>query len=216
MPTLSHSVERRPSSWFRHGVAIGGWSRLDGVVIVITGPIASGKSTIAKALAAALIDAGVRAAVIDLDVVHDEVVADGAPADDDAWTSARRRAAAATNALASDGVDVVIAEGSYNRPGDREAFDRELRVGTSPVYIALRVSYEGALRRARGDPTRGRSRDASFLAAHFASRAAVLAAPPATDIVIDTERTTAAAAAAMIVDLVRPVVDRTTRRSDAS
>ncbi len=216
MPALSHCRERPPSSWSQSAIAFVGAVQTGRVVIVITGPIASGKSTIANALAAELRDGGVRAVVIDLDVVHDELIAEGAPADDDAWTVARRRAAAATNALASDGIDVVIAEGSYNLPSAREAFDRHLVDGANPVYVRLEVSYEEALRRAQGDPTRGRSREPGFLRAHFAAHAAVLAAAPSTDIVIDTERTTATVAAATIVDLVRPAVDRSTRRPDAT
>ena len=97
---------------------------------------------------------------------------------------------------------VVIAEGSFNLPSDRAAFVRQLRPGSGLVFVTLLVSFDEALRRAQGDPTRGRSRDPQFLAAHFAARREVLAAAPATDIVIDTERTTAQAAAETIARLV--------------
>jgi hypothetical protein len=72
------------------------------------------------------------------------------------------------------------------------------------VFVTLQVSFAEALRRAQGDPTRGRSRDAQFLGSHFAARHDVLAAVPATDIVVDTEQTTAKAAAEMIARLVGP------------
>jgi len=186
------------------------------VVIVITGPIASGKSTVAQALAAKLDDAGRRAAVIDLDLVHDELIAQGTPADDVAWSLARDRAAAQANGLVADGVDVVIAEGSFNVPSDRARFAGSLRIGEAPVYVTLQVSFEEALRRAQGDPTRGRSRDPDFLRSHFADRGDVLAAVPATDIVIDTERTTAAAAATAITDRLVTYDDDSDRRPDAS
>ena len=62
------------------------------MVIVITGPIASGKSTVALELTRELERRGVRAAVIDLDLVHDEVV-HASLSDDATWTLARRRAA---------------------------------------------------------------------------------------------------------------------------
>jgi adenylylsulfate kinase-like enzyme len=174
------------------------------VVIVITGPIASGKSTVARELARKLGLADVQAAVIDLDLVHDQLIAIGSPSDDSTWTLARREAATVANAFREDGLAVVIADGSFNLPSDRAAFAQHLRPGLGLVFVTLQVSFDGALRRVQGDPTRGRSRDPQFLASHFVARRDVLAAPPATDIVIDTERTTATAAADTIARLVGP------------
>ena len=172
------------------------------MVIVITGPIASGKSTVANELARQLAVDDDPAAVIDLDLVHDRLVANGSPSDDSAWTLARREAATIATAAHEDGAPVVIAEGSFNLPSDRAAFAKHLRPGVTVVFVTLLVSFEEALRRAQGDPTRGRSRDPRFLASHFAARHDVLAAAPATDIVIDTDQTTATAAAATIARLV--------------
>jgi len=86
------------------------------LIIVITGPIASGKSTIAREVARQLERARVRAAVIDLDLVHDAIVADGSTPRDATWHAARRRAASDANALTRDDVAVVVAEGSFNLP----------------------------------------------------------------------------------------------------
>ena len=172
-------------------------------MIVITGPIASGKSTLAREVANVLERSGLPATVIDLDIVHDTVVASGPTRDDAAWTEARGWAAAQANALHEEGVSMVIAEGSFNTPGDREAFAGHLPPGLAPVYVTLRVSYEEALRRAQGDPTRGMSRDPAFLQPYFAAGRETFATTPATDLVIDTERTTVAAAAAAVADLAR-------------
>jgi len=174
------------------------------VIIVITGPIASGKSTVAGALARELEVMGVRAAVIDLDLVHDQLTDHGSSSHESSWTLARRETAIAATALQVEGVAVVIAEGSFNLPSDRATFARHLRSSADPVFVTLQVSFEEALRRAQGDPTRGRSQDPEFLAAHFAARRDVLAAVPATDIVIDTERTTPQRAAAAIAELIGP------------
>jgi adenylylsulfate kinase-like enzyme len=168
------------------------------VVIVVTGPIASGKSTVARELARALEADGVRSAVLDLDLVHDELIATGSTPDESTWALARHRAAVAANAFLRDGVATVIAEGSFNLPTDRAAFDQDLAVTSGPVYVTLQVSFAEALRRAQRDPTRGRSRDPRFLGSYFAGRRDVLSATSPTDLVIDTEETTAAEAASLI------------------
>jgi len=161
------------------------------VLIVITGPIASGKSTIAGEVARELERAGHRVAVIDLDLVHDMLTTGGRPSDNATWAEARRAAAALANAFLAAGVEVVVAEGSFNRPGDRAAFTDHLDASAAPRFVTLRVSYDEALRRAQGDPTRGRSRDPDFLGPYFAVADRELAMTPPTDLVIDTERTTA-------------------------
>jgi len=167
------------------------------MVIVITGPIASGKSTVALQLARELERTGSRTAVIDLDIVHDRLDVKGS-ASDATWSLARRAAATQTNTFLEKGVTVVIAEGSFNGPVDRAAFVEHLQANAEPVFVTLRVSFEEALRRAERDPTRGLSRDRAFLESYFAASAETLAATPATDLVIDTEQMTATAAATAI------------------
>jgi adenylylsulfate kinase-like enzyme len=174
------------------------------VLIVISGPIASGKSTVARELARDLAQVGVRAEVIDLDLLHDELIADGSISDDSTWTLARRAVATLANTFLEDGVAVVIADGSFNRPSDRATLAQHLRADARPVYVTLRVSFEEALRRAQADPTRGRSQDPLVLAPYFAAVRPVLETIPATDVVIDTESTTPASAAASVARLLRP------------
>ena len=172
------------------------------MVIVITGPIASGKSTIARKVAVELGRGRMRAAVIDLDLLEGMLRTDGRASDDSTWAIARHAAAMLTNAFLERGVAVVIAEGSFNTPSDRAGFARSLRNGIRPRYVTLRVSFEEALRRARADQSRGLSRDNDFLRSYFAEADHGLAAAPETDLVIDTERVTATAAAEAIARLV--------------
>ena len=172
-------------------------------VVVITGPIASGKSTIARELARELARAGVPVAVIDLDDVHDSLARDGPETDEAIWALARRDAAKLANTFLAEGTAVVVAEGSFNAPGDRASFAQCLDPSVVLFYVTLRVSFEEALRRAQGDPTRGVSRDPAFLGRYFAG---FDQAPPipVTDLVIETERLSAAAAAVSIARLVSP------------
>jgi adenylylsulfate kinase-like enzyme len=181
-----------------------GLGQATGMLIVISGPVASGKSTVARELARDLEQVGVRAAVIDLDLLHDMLIADGSMSDDSTWTLARRAMATLANTFLEEGVAVVIADGSFNRPSDRAILAQHLRTDAHPIYVTLRVSFEEALRRAQADPTRGRSQDPLVLAPYFAAVSRVLETIPATDVVIDTERTTPASAAARIGGLIRP------------
>ena len=103
---------------------------------------------------------------------------------------------------------MVIAEGSFNVSLDRADFVLGLDGDATALFVTLQVSFEEALRRAQGDPSRGRSRDPAFLGPYFKERRDVLAAVPSTDIVIDTERTTAAAAAARIRQRMQATVGR--------
>jgi adenylylsulfate kinase-like enzyme len=173
------------------------------MVIVITGPIASGKSTIARELARELGRAGVPVAVIDLDDVHDTLARKGPETAEATWVLARREAATLTNTFLAEGTAVVVAEGSFNTPGDRAAFAQYLDASVDPVYVTLRVSFEEALRRAQGDPTRGVSRDPAFLGRYFAGIGQALPTP-VTDLVIETERTSPSSAALSIARLVSP------------
>jgi predicted kinase len=167
------------------------------MVIVISGPIASGKSAVARELARVLEGTHTRVEVIDLDNVHDELMAAGRPSSSATWALARGAAASLTNTFLDKGVAVVVAEGSYNAPADRAAFASSLDPGVTPLYVTLNVSFEEALRRAQADPTRGRSRDPSFLGPYFATHEARGSAPE-NDLVIDTERESATSAAAAI------------------
>jgi shikimate kinase len=172
------------------------------MVIVITGPIASGKSTVARLLAEELVGRGTRVAVIDLDILKDMLAAAGSLSDPDTWTRARHAASTLASTFLSDGINVVIADGSFNQEGDRAAFEQHLDPRTGPLYVTLTVSFEEALRRAQGDPTRGRSRDPGFLRGYFTADPRVSANVPPTDIVIDTESLSAQAAATTIATFV--------------
>ena len=168
------------------------------MVIVITGPIASGKSTVARALHHELGAHDVAAAVIDLDTLENMLTADGPQTDAVTWAFARRAAGRLASGFLADGLGVVIADGSYNRTTDRAAFEQHLGLDVRPVYVTLTVSLEEALRRAQADPTRGVSQDPAFLGPYFAAAEAASGERPVTDIVIDSESASPAAIAAEI------------------
>jgi predicted kinase len=174
------------------------------MMIVITGPIASGKTAIARGLARELGRRHIRVAVIDLDLIFEMLAITEPASEDAAWALARRAAAVLANTFLEGGVAVVVADGSYNKPADRADFAEHLDTRVVLRYVTLQVSYEEALHRAQGDPTRGMSRDPAFLGSYFAAIGHGLETVPVTDIVIDTEQVAETSAVMAIARLVGP------------
>jgi predicted kinase len=168
---------------------------------VICGPIASGKSTLAKAVAHRLEQDGLTAATIDLDLVYEMLEHTGALAKDDpgTWSRARRVAAGLAEALLEDGVDVVVAEGDLLEARERAEFTGALRASAAIRYVTLSVPLEAALIRVQQDPTRGLSRDPVFLTRHYEELAGKVRARPEGDLCLDTGALTVEEAAAAVV-----------------
>jgi len=168
------------------------------IVVVISGPIASGKSTLSRAVAAELEKQGTACAVIDIDVLHDMLSDDQDPT----WAIARQAAGRLTDAFRAAGVQVVVTDGEFITAAERASYLEEVRSRVTVRFVTLRVAYHEALRRAQGDPARGVSRDPGFLETHYATVQAGLDATPATDLVIHTDVVTVAEAAKLVVSLV--------------
>lgn len=135
-------------------------------LVVITGCIASGKSTVARRLAHRLRAEGTRAAVVDLDLVY-EVLADDPKSDEATWSTARRLAGAIAAAAFEEGAAVVIVEGELWTDAARAELVARARADADVAWFTLSVSFEEALRRARGDPSRGLSQNPAFLRGHL-------------------------------------------------
>jgi adenylylsulfate kinase-like enzyme len=171
------------------------------MVIVISGPIAAGKSAAARALAREVERRGKTAAAIDLDLVYEMLEHDGARKDDETkWTRARVGAAALANGFATNGVGVVIVDGEFLTAVDRRSFVESLNSPAELRFVTLWVSFDEAARRVAGDPTRTFSRDLSFLRRHYDDAAAAVRERPATDLLVDTEDATVDDVAALIAD----------------
>jgi adenylylsulfate kinase-like enzyme len=82
-------------------------------LLIVSGPIASGKSSVAGTLAADFRASGHITAVVDLDRVY--MMLDGRSPMDNAsiWREARRVAAALTDQFVLDGIELVIVEGTF-------------------------------------------------------------------------------------------------------
>ena len=165
-------------------------------LVVVVGPIASGKSSVATRAAELLLARGMRSAVVDLDDVAECLIAP--PAE---WESTWRRARQVHDELVAafrrSGVDHVIAHGSFFY-ADEPAAASGVRADDA-LRVLLSVPYEVALERAKQDPDRGISKDPNFLRwthERFAERAPSL---PAFELRFDTTVTSAEEIAEAIV-----------------
>jgi tRNA uridine 5-carbamoylmethylation protein Kti12 len=172
------------------------------MLIVVSGTVASGKSTLSRALADEYERRGHRTAVIDLDLVYEMIGGVGAKKDDPAtWQLARRASGVLAANFEREGIDVVIVDGEFLTAADRSEFTTATAGSNAPLYVTLRVSLEEALRRVASDPHRTFSRDQGFLAQHYAS------APRETlrgDLVFEADAGTPGELARTVADLASP------------
>jgi thymidylate kinase len=157
------------------------------LLIVITGPVGAGKSTTSVALARALRRHDFAVATIDLDQMYGFVRQQDGYGEPTAWVRARGGAAALANALFDSGMSAVIIEGEFFNPAELATLMAPIQANVVQCFFTLRLSYERALERIQGDPSRGASKDPSFLKSLHAYFAQALPFLEAHSHVIDTD-----------------------------
>jgi shikimate kinase len=140
------------------------------LVVLISGPIASGKSALGQAVAGRLDEiAGSSSAVIDLDLVYEMLDPRRRPkGNQQLWAEARRVAGGMASVLLREGRSVVVEGGDFSTEEQLVEFEHELPDDAALRLVQLDVDFETALRRARADDSRGVSKDAAVLARHHA------------------------------------------------
>ena len=128
------------------------------VLVVIVGPIAAGKSTLAAEVGRRLQERGESVAVVGLDTV----AAMALPNMD--WSWAHEVHGHLVGAWLATPVRTVIAEGPSS-PAELEQLLRCVSSDVDVLTVILVTPYDVALRRALQDPDRGLSKDPSFLKA---------------------------------------------------
>lgn len=126
-------------------------------LVIIAGPQASGKSTLATTLSAELRQRGERVALVELDQI-----AGMALPTLPSWEAAHRVFEATTGQWARTELTCVIAEGS----GSADEVSRlrsQAPPGAAVVTVATTTTFEVAFARAQWDPSRVISREHDFL-----------------------------------------------------
>ena len=168
------------------------------IVLVITGPIASGKSTLGRAVATELAGRGFDSAVVDLDLVYEMLDPSRGPKTDLArWSDARRLAGKIASGLRGRRSAVVV-EGEFATEAQRADFCDELPHEWRARFVTLTVDFDEAWLRAIADPTRGGSKDKEFLAAHY--RELGDARVDEGDLILDTGSVSVSVAARSVAD----------------
>jgi shikimate kinase len=171
-------------------------------LVLISGPVASGKTTLAWRVAALARAAEGAAASIDMDELTE--MTGGSD-----WTQVlpqhRRQAcelaAVLIDRMSAQGARVVVVAGSTLSPYEWDAVIERVSVPVLPVLVRLRVSIAAAIRRAEADQTRVLTRDPEVVRRlHRAIDWDVAAAP---DIEIDTDEMTADEVAEAVMSLLR-------------
>lgn len=156
-------------------------------LILIVGPIASGKSTVARGLATRLREAGHNVAVLDLDDVVGTI---GGFVD---LTPKRFHQAHVVHrqlvgAWLGQGFD-VITHGAFFEPGEIAPVLEAMTVGTRLRRVHLLATYEVALERVAADPDRELSRQPEVLRLAYDHAEALLPTLPPSDWTFDTTTT---------------------------
>ena len=160
------------------------------LLIIITGPVGAGKSTIGLGLARSLRRPDFAVAVIDLDQMYGFVRQQEGYDDPAAWARARHGAAALANCLFTTGMSAVIVEGEFFTAQELGMVTAAVEANVMRCFFTLKLSYERALKRVQGDPPRGASKDPAFLKWLHESFAQALPFLEAESVVVDTDELT--------------------------
>lgn len=150
-------------------------------LVLLVGPQASGKSTVAQALSHELRRRGEGVALVELD----QIAAMALPTLP-SWDTAAHIFGLVADQWARSGLNCVVAEGISSHD-EVSTFVAQLPATAVLVTVAVTTTLESALRRVEADPTRGVSRDRTFLSQRYAWWSREVARLDA-DVRLDTSR----------------------------
>jgi adenylylsulfate kinase-like enzyme len=156
-------------------------------LVAITGPIASGKNTVAEILARRCESEGLTVVIADVDDVAAMVTGPGAAASG-LWFAAHLAHGAMVAQWMLSKVNVVISVGPIYTLAEQEALFGQLPAETCPCRVLIDAPLSATWERARADVTRGLSRQYDFhVAAHERFRSLMSDIP--SDLVFNSGKT---------------------------
>lgn len=168
-------------------------------LVILTGPIAAGKNTVADVLARQLTERGRTVVIADLDDVAAMVGAPGA-ATAGLWFAAHEAHGALVGQWMRSEVDHVLVVGPIYTADEQAALTRTLPTDAAVLWVVVDAPAAVTLVRAQADPERGLSRVPDFhLAAHRRFRELLVDIPA--DAVFDSSERDAEQIATAILDM---------------
>lgn len=148
------------------------------VLVVLTGPIAAGKNTVADELAKRLTDRRKTVVVADVDDVAAMVATPGA-AQTGLWFTAHEAHGALVGQWMRSSVDYVVVVGPIYTFDEQAALTGALPDDAVVLWIVIDATVAVTFARAQADPSRGLSREPEFHQAAHRRFRELLAAIPA-------------------------------------
>jgi shikimate kinase len=173
--------------------------RLRARLVVLIGPIASGKSTVARKLIDQLVSDGFTAARTEVDEMAAMIQAPGGLTIEH-WHQAHVVHGALVAGWLGTLVNVVVAEGPIYSRREANALMTRVPVDTKLLRVLLWTSFHSALERVKDDPARGLSRDRQFLQAAHERFWSVRPQIDPFDLTFDTDTETADSIVSRITD----------------
>lgn len=167
-------------------------------LVVVIGPIASGKSGVSSRVTEILSEAGLAVACADVDDVADMLHA--ARGKDRHWPDAHLAHGMLVHGLLQTTVDVVVAHGPIYTREETDALMDQVPSGTPMVRVLLQSTLETALLRVGQEPGRGASSDPDFLRDTYERFDALLPQLDRCDLAFDTVTEPIDSIAAQIAD----------------
>jgi hypothetical protein len=130
-------------------------------LVILTGPIAAGKNTVADRLTQRLTGHGHTVVVADVDDVAAMVGAPGA-GKAGLWFAAHEAHGALVGQWLRTDVDYVVAVGPFWTAQEQAALTRTLPAGVDTLWVVIDAPVSVTLARAQAGPGRGLSRDPAF------------------------------------------------------
>jgi hypothetical protein len=130
-------------------------------LVILTGPIAAGKNTVADKFAECLTGCGKTVVVVDVDDVAAMVARPGA-AEAGLWFAAHEAHGALVGQWMRSSVEYVVAVGPIYTAEEQAALTRALPDEAALLWVVIDAPVSVTFTRAQADPQRGLSRDPEF------------------------------------------------------